>query len=127
MKLFLGLALLMSIMFTTVMIIPCERYGLTRHMWDIPLDKYEGMAFYTWLAEFAQLTCSGFTKVSVLLFFRRMVDGTYSRYWQIAVWGAIAFTVAWATAFTLVLFFNCEPMEAYWKVSCFNLVKEERG
>lgn len=85
-------------------------------MWDIPLTDYEGMAKVTWIAELAVLVCSGCCKISVLLFYRRLVGGTYNRSWMIAVFAAIGFTAAWAVAFIIMLFVNCSPMEAYWKV-----------
>ena len=106
-----------STMYTVVFILACEKYHTGRDMWDIPLTYYEGMARVTWIAELAVLVCSGCCKISVLLFYRRLVGGTYNRYWLIAVFVAIGFTAAWAIAFIIMLFINCSPMEAYWKVS----------
>lgn len=53
-------------------------------------------------------------KVSVLLFFRRIQSGTFSRRWVWSVYGAIMFTVAFTTAFVLALILNCRPIKAYW-------------
>ena len=74
------------------------------------------LAEYSWLAEFSFLVTGCCTKISVLLFYRRLVGGTYSRSWHWAVVGAILFTAAWSIALILTLFFNCTPTEAYWKV-----------
>ena len=76
---------------------------------------FEPIAKMTWLAEFAFLTCAASTKISVLLFYRRMVDGTYGRGWKWAVILAILFTAGYSLAFILVLIFNCSPTAAYWK------------
>ncbi|EME85077.1 uncharacterized protein MYCFIDRAFT_121253, partial [Pseudocercospora fijiensis CIRAD86] len=54
-------------------------------------------------------------KISVLLFYRRIVEHTSSKYWIWAVIAAICFTVAYSLAFILTLVFNCSPTEAYWK------------
>ncbi|RMY17210.1 hypothetical protein D0866_13532 [Hortaea werneckii] len=104
-----------STLYTIVFIIGAEKYHTGRDMWDIPLTDYEGMAKVTWIAELAVLVCSGCCKISVLLFYRRLVGGTYDRSWMIAVFAAIGFTAAWAVAFIIMLFVNCSPMEAYWK------------
>jgi len=86
-----------------------------RHIWDISPGKREPLALCLWLAEFAFLVCGGFTKVSVLLFYRRLVAGTYNKLWRYLVLFAIGFTVAYTIAFCVMLLINCTPTEAYWK------------
>ncbi|KAF2207066.1 hypothetical protein CERZMDRAFT_102763 [Cercospora zeae-maydis SCOH1-5] len=101
--------------FTALAIINSEVYMTSRHMWDIPIATYESIALVTWIAELAFLLCSCFTKVSVLMFYRRLVDLTVSKYWIWTVMCAISFTIAYSLAFILLLVFNCSPTEAYWK------------
>lgn len=102
-------------MFTAVALL--YNYWATgnRHIWDIRPDRRENLALSLWLAEFSFLVCGGLTKVSVLLFYRRLVDGTYSRRWRWMVMFAIAFTIAYTTAFCIMLLLNCTPTEAYWR------------
>ena len=59
---------------------------------------------------------TGLLKISVLLFYRRIVSGTFKRRWKWAVWAAIGFTAAYSLALVLTLCLNCEPIQAYWKV-----------
>lgn len=101
--------------FTALGIVNSEVYLTSRHMWDIPMVTYESIALVTWIAELAFLICSCFTKVSVLMFYRRLVDHTVSKYWIWTVICAISFTISYSLAFILVLIFNCSPTEAYWK------------
>lgn len=101
--------------FTALGIVNSEVYLTSRHMWDIPMSSYENIALVTWIAELAFLICSCFTKVSVLMFYRRLVDHTVSKYWIWTVICAISFTISYSLAFILVLIFNCSPTEAYWK------------
>ncbi|KAI5360946.1 hypothetical protein Slin15195_G088560 [Septoria linicola] len=101
--------------FTALAILGSEKYMTSRHMWDVPMTKYEGLAKITWIAELAFLLCGCCVKISVLLFYRRLGDGTYSRLWSWACMGAIIFTGAWSAAFVLALVFNCTPTEAYWR------------
>ncbi|CAK1359977.1 uncharacterized protein RHO25_003321 [Cercospora beticola] len=100
--------------FTTLNILGAEKYQTSRHMWDVEPSIYSPMAKITWLAEFSFLVCGACVKVSVLLFYRRLGSGTYSRVWSWACIGAIIFTLAWTLAFILALIFNCSPTEAYW-------------
>ncbi|KAK3677324.1 hypothetical protein LTR78_002862 [Recurvomyces mirabilis] len=88
---------------------------LGRHTWDLPLDKFETIAQLSFIAELSFLICQGCTKISVLLFYRRLVKDTYAKVWKFAVIGAIVFTALWTLAFLFLLIFNCSPTEAYWR------------
>lgn len=57
---------------------------------------------------------TGFVKISVLLFYRRVVDGTCSRRYKISVWIAIAFVLLYSVVFTILLLTNCTPVSAAW-------------
>lgn len=106
---------LSGVMFTVILILYVTWAQGDRHIWDILPAKREAVALSLWLAEFSFLVCGGCIKVSVLLFYRRLVDGTYSRRWKYAVLLAIAFTVAYTVAFCIMLLVNCTPTEAYWR------------
>lgn len=106
---------LASVMFTAVTMVYVTWAQGDRHIWDISPGKREPLALCLWLAEFAFLVCGGFTKVSVLLFYRRLVEGTYNKLWRWLVLFAIGFTVAYTIAFCVMLLINCTPTEAYWK------------
>jgi hypothetical protein len=86
-----------------------------RHIWDIEPEKRQNLVLSLWLCEVSFLVCGGLTKVSVLLFYRRLVDGLCSGLWKWLVLLAIAFTTAYTIAFVVLLFFNCTPMVAYWR------------
>jgi hypothetical protein len=70
------------------------------------------MAF---VLELLFLASTSLTKVSVLLFFRRLIDRTHNRFITHAIWAAIAFTTAYYFTFTFFLIFACNPVEASWK------------
>lgn len=55
------------------------------------------------------------TKVSVLMFYRRMVQGTYNPKFRWAIWGAIAFVIAYTVAFFVLTFTSCRPFVALWQ------------
>lgn len=113
-QLFLLIGWLTGLMFTVTAIMVSEDALAKRHFWDIYPHLYSRLAQLVWLGEFGYLLGSCMVRISVLLFYRRLVAGTYSKRWKIAVIGAIAFTSAWSLAFILALFLNCTPFEAYW-------------
>jgi hypothetical protein len=106
---------------------------LDRHMWDVsPLD-YQTVALVShssvgdyrrdtnrtqsaWLGQLIFLSGTCLIRISILLFYRRMVKGTFRRRWKWSVWAAIGITVAWTLAFCIMLLVTCDPVEASWKV-----------
>ncbi|OQO12576.1 hypothetical protein B0A48_02038 [Cryoendolithus antarcticus] len=108
-------AWLFSVAFTVLTLLGTEKYGSDRHVWDVPFSLYEGAARGAWLSEQVFLIASCCSKVSILLFYRRLTTGTYARKWKFATIAAIYFTILYAVALVLSLFLGCNPIEAYWK------------
>lgn len=108
-------AWLAGTMFTTTTLLYGINAHIGRHVWDVPPDSFEEIARIGWVAQFSFLVTGCLTKVSVLLFHRRLVEGTINKYWKWAVVGAVCFTCSYSLAFVLALIFNCSPTDAYWK------------
>jgi len=108
-------AWLASLVLSALAILAAEKYGADRHVYDVRLALFEPLTRSGWIAEIIFLVATGCTKVSVLLFYRRLVEGTYSRTWKYATIAAIIFTTAYCVAFFFVLIFNCSPTDAYWR------------
>lgn len=104
---------LAGLWFTVVTMLYTE-WGGSLHVWDVPPEKRTSLVLCMWLGEFSFLVCGGCTKVSILLFYRRLVGGTYSRRYKWLIWFAIAFTIAYTVVFCIILLVNCTPTEAYW-------------
>jgi hypothetical protein len=92
-----------------------HEWPLTHTCRDVPPQWFEDTVLIAWLSEFAFIIATCCNKVSVLLFYRRLTQGTFSKRWRYATIGAITFTVLYALAFILALVLNCQPTEAYWK------------
>jgi hypothetical protein len=58
-------------------------------------------------------TC--FTKLSVLLFYRRLVAGTYSKLYKIALWSAMGVILAYTLIMFSLLVGTCTPVDAFWR------------
>lgn len=55
------------------------------------------------------------TKISILLFYRRLAVGAISNRFLNTIYAAIAFVIAYFIAFNLTLFLHCRPFQSYWK------------
>jgi hypothetical protein len=56
-----------------------------------------------------------FTKLSVLLFYRRLVAGTASFRFKVAIWAAMIFVTLYTVIFSGILFLNCTPFSGIWQ------------
>jgi len=75
-----------------------------------------GLTYFesTWILEFFVIYSTHFTKLSVLLFYRRLVAGTVSKKFKLAIYLAIFFVVASLIIFTVLLFVTCKPFTYEW-------------
>jgi hypothetical protein len=92
-----------------------EVVKMDMHVWDAPKSQAALGALLAFILEQLFLISLCLTKISVLLFFRRLIDHSSSSHITIAVWAAIAFTIAYYFAFALFLVFACHPVKASWK------------
>jgi hypothetical protein len=60
------------------------------------------------------LVATGFTKVSILLFYRRLTSGTLSTKFHWVVRISIVFVILSTIALMLPLFLGCRPLNAFW-------------
>ena len=60
----------------------------------------------------------------VLLFYRRMVKGSYDRRWLWAIWVALALNAIFFVALLITYCLICQPLSAYWKSYNFTYDKE---
>lgn len=106
-------------------------YGFDRHTWDLTPEMAvqsrkvricEIDVFHmsntttkiTMAIESFYVVATGLTKISILLFYRRIADGSISRWFRIAVLSSITFVAAYMVAFLLALYLGCRPFNSYW-------------
>jgi hypothetical protein len=70
------------------------------------------------------LTSTATTKISILLFYRRLASGTISGPFLNTVYAALAFVAVYYFIFMINLFVGCRPIEAFWLQ--VNIFSEER-
>lgn len=104
-----------SVGLSALAIFETERFHIDRHTWDVRPIYYEGAAVCGFVAQILFLVSTCATKTSVLLFYRRMVAGTYSRKWLFWIWASLAFLGGYFVSILLVYCFICRPLPAYWE------------
>jgi hypothetical protein len=57
---------------------------------------------------------TGLTKISILLFYRRLVSGSVSRAFVWTILAIVFSVMAYMVTFELTLIFGCRPINAYW-------------
>jgi hypothetical protein len=100
---------------TVALCLGFRKFGFDRHIWNSPLSKLEKARQILFSIECLYLLSTSTTKISILLFYRRLARGTISTPFMYAVWAAIASVVIYFFYFFIALIFTCNPVEAYWK------------
>jgi hypothetical protein len=73
------------------------------------------MLFMTWLIEVMFFIGTCFTKVSVLLFYRRLLSPLcHNKVLFQIIWANIIFTIAYSVIFVILPFAACHPLSARW-------------
>lgn len=72
-------------------------------------------AQYTLIAEFLFMYSILSTKISVLMFYRRLIAGTYSKKFKWSLWAGIAFAIITTVVPMSLLLRQCTPIEAIWR------------
>ncbi|KAF2098059.1 hypothetical protein NA57DRAFT_76856 [Rhizodiscina lignyota] len=99
---------------TALVLLSTYTAGFDRHIWDVPWTEWARGGLFGRLIEVLFIPASCFNKVSVLLFYQRVVEGTCSRYYKVSVWVALIFCVLYSIVFEFLLFTICRPVEAIW-------------
>ncbi|KAE9989461.1 hypothetical protein EG327_002653 [Venturia inaequalis] len=100
--------------FTAVSIYGIVDGGFDRHVWDVEQSLVVQAGFAAWAAEGLFLFSSSLTKISILLFYRRLVDRSCSKRMKKLIYGLIGLTVAYVIVFGAPLLLSCQPIASAW-------------
>jgi hypothetical protein len=74
------------------------------------------------------LIVSGATKLSILLFYRRLGKGSVSSFYNCMVRMAMVFVLLFTITFLVTLYVSCRPLNAFWeKVEISWVLKHKEG
>ena len=107
------IALAFGIGLSAVNVLGAEKYYTGYHVWDIPASGYVPHRINAWLGQLFFTLSLSFTKISVLLFYRRL-SVSFTDKFLIAVWVGIIYNILYAFGFVLTLCLLCRPLPAYW-------------
>ncbi|GLA38632.1 hypothetical protein AnigIFM63309_005935 [Aspergillus niger] len=112
---FIALALIPAIGLNISFPLGAYNYGENHHVWDNTLPQLLQSRKLAIAQELFYILSSCFTKISVLLFYRRMGHRTTisPRFLNI-IYLSIASVAAYTLAFFIVIWVACRPFSAYW-------------
>ncbi|USW55931.1 hypothetical protein Slin15195_G092500 [Septoria linicola] len=108
------LGYLFSIGMTVATWVDVVHFGLDRHAWDVRPEWAVGAAKVGWVAQVLFVAATVCTKLSVLLFHRRMIKETVDPRWLWALRAAFAFTSCYGVGVILAYMLTCRPLNALW-------------
>ncbi|KAF2419050.1 hypothetical protein EJ08DRAFT_44817 [Tothia fuscella] len=94
-------------------------WGFDRHVWDLQAPTIIAARKVQLAIESAYMGSVCLTKISILLFYRRLTAGTIGKAFQWTVHLAIASVLAYFVVFHLTLFLCCRPLFSSWKQGDF--------
>jgi hypothetical protein len=89
-------------------------WGFDRHVWDLTPEKAVITRKVVFANDFQYTVTTSLTKISILLFYRRLSSGTVTPTFHWMLRGAIAFIVLSFVAFTMTTLLSCRPLNAFW-------------
>jgi hypothetical protein len=107
------LALGFGIALSVMVIIGNQIWLSGHHVWDIPPAKFSGHRLNIWISEWCYVISLSCTKISVLLFYRRL-SVKFTQTFMIATWLGIVYNALYLVGFGLSLLLLCRPVNAYW-------------
>lgn len=120
-----------SLLLSITSLLGTQHHGFSRHIWDVSHTSYNSAALVCstipalyaatdsvkiqWLSEGAFILSISFTKISVLLFFRRL-EPSCSVAVKRTIYGFMTFTAVAGCSDLLVLLLQCRPVKASWTI-----------
>lgn len=92
------------------------KYHYNRHVWDALVDPdmlVKGRQV-VWAIEALNLLGTGLTKISILLFVRRLTLGNSTTAIVYTIWFTIVFVALTTFVFEITLLLECRPLTAFW-------------
>ncbi|KKY15822.1 putative integral membrane protein [Diplodia seriata] len=89
-----------------------QLYGFDRHAWDITPQMGPLSRKITLAISLLYIGSTTLTKLSILLFYRRL--GKIRQWFKWTIWANMAFLIGYAICFIITIPLECSPVNAYW-------------
>ncbi|KAF8250671.1 hypothetical protein K440DRAFT_128270 [Wilcoxina mikolae CBS 423.85] len=107
-----------AVFFTGTIVITflgCLSYGWGYHLRDVPLVNQEHAFLGSWIGEMLTTWCQTLTKLSLCIFYLRLLGCTNNTANKITVYLLMAVVMAWGIGFTGTIIFRCIPVQGSWE------------
>ncbi|KAH9838913.1 integral membrane protein [Teratosphaeria destructans] len=111
----IAFALIFAIGLAVIVILAQKVYHWDRHVYDIPLDDIQASNIVAMTAKTVFVLAATFTRLSLCLFYYRLVKDSGLTWFSWLVHFSVAFTLAICVAFVLLIIFLCTPVKYYWE------------
>ncbi|KAL8365409.1 hypothetical protein RB595_004286 [Gaeumannomyces hyphopodioides] len=108
---FMCIAWSFSVVMQSTQIYSVSIGGLCHHTWEMPIETFEKSLIVTYVAAAAFILCNGFTKTSILLYYRGISPRTW---FQRSIWAACAMVSCYTIVIACMLLFGCNPIRSFW-------------
>ncbi|KFY22945.1 hypothetical protein V493_06213 [Pseudogymnoascus sp. VKM F-4281 (FW-2241)] len=105
---------------TAGVILAIHNYGFDIHVWDLPPEDSITSRKVSWASMVLYLTSSSLTKMSILVFYLRILVAKKDKLVTKITLGAM---IIYYVAFLIVLFLQCRPLQYYWEI----LIPDAKG
>ncbi|KAI6277732.1 hypothetical protein MCOR34_011317 [Pyricularia oryzae] len=85
--------------------------GLCHHTWEMPIDVFESSLIVSYIAAPSFILCNGFTKISILLFYRKIAP---TPWFHRMIWATICAVSLYTIIIASMLLFGCRPIRSFW-------------
>ncbi|TID23700.1 hypothetical protein E2P81_ATG03270 [Venturia nashicola] len=89
-------------------------FGMDKHVWNSRSDELVNARKIAMTSELLYMVTTCTTKVSILLFYRRLAAGTITPTFQWMCYAAIAFVILYFIIFFFDILFLCTPLNSFW-------------
>ncbi|KAF8541543.1 hypothetical protein BDD12DRAFT_803599 [Trichophaea hybrida] len=107
-----------AVFFTGTIVITflgCLSYGWGYHLRDVPLVNQEHAFLGSWIGEMLTTWCQTLTKLSLCIFYLRLLGCTNNTANKTTVYVLMAVVMAWGIGFTGTIIFRCIPVQGSWE------------
>ena len=91
-----------------------QEYGWDRHVYDIPFKKLTPTSKIAMAAKVIFTAAATFTRLSLFLFYYRLIKDGGKCWFRWAVHANVAYSVAIMITFLFLAIFQCTPVKNYW-------------
>lgn len=93
------------------------QYGWGMHAWDVPIELREHGFLLAWVYEILVTWCLMLTKLSLCVFYLRLLGGAGSERSRALIFSLMAVIMLWGLVFTIAIVMQCTPISGVYRIN----------